>query len=112
MDLVQAWERQTYSLALSDGPEARVSVDGIAMKEVPWIGLHVGSTASIDVTHIPSGKRIGGFASLGSALEFAARIAYLLDWRVIAPDLSAPSVCAIEEARRLVTAPSTPSRTV
>lgn len=111
MDFVGAWERARYRLSMADATARPLEVDGITMVEAPWIGLHIGPAASVDVTHVPSGKRIGGFASLGSALEFAARIAYLLEWKVIEPVISADHARALEEARRDVDASAFAPRT-
>jgi hypothetical protein len=78
---VQYWHRQVYRIVIEDDVGSKaVQVDGIVMADTPDIGLHMGSTHYVDVTHIPTGRRIGSFATLGAGMEFVHRIAYLRDW--------------------------------
>jgi hypothetical protein len=86
--MTQQWTRKAYTIVmdhlatLNNGGESsgQVQVDGIVLNENHELGLHIGITHQVDVTHIPSGKRIGGFDTLGAAMEFAHRIAYLRNW--------------------------------
>lgn len=75
--MVQSWKRHSFAIAMEDG---KVRVDGITIGERQEIGLHFGVTAKIDATHIPSGKKIGSFDTLGAAVEFAHRVVNLRDW--------------------------------
>jgi hypothetical protein len=97
--LAQHWQRQAFAIAMdhddADVPPT-VLVDGIVMSDQPDLGLHVGVTHFIDVTHIPTGKRIGGFVTLGGAMEFTHRIAYLRDWHHKDTPLTAAELTAIE----------------
>jgi hypothetical protein len=87
--MTHQWTRMTYRIAmdhlaqLSNGPEysGLVEVDGIVHNDEHEIGLHIGTTNQVDVTHLPTGKRIGGFDTLGAAMEFVHRVAYLRDWK-------------------------------
>jgi hypothetical protein len=94
----QQWTRKTYLIIMGEmltlgnqrPQDGWVQVDGIVLSDSPELGLHVGVTQQIDVTHIPTGKRIGGFDTLGAAMEFAHRVAYLRDWST---DAVTPEEC-------------------
>jgi hypothetical protein len=75
---IHAWVRKSYEIVV-DQPEGKVLVDGIALGTVP-LGLHFRNTDYIDVTHIPSGKRVWHFTSLGAALDFTQRVAHMVLW--------------------------------
>src|SRR3954471_14123149 len=86
--VVHAWQRRQFEIVV-DNPHGFVSVDGICLASVP-IGLHFRDMYGIDVTHMPSGKRIGKLTSLGGAMEFVHRIAFVCDWHQIEPEV--PSI--------------------
>jgi hypothetical protein len=85
--VVHAWQRRQFEIAV-DNPHGRVSVDGICLASVP-IGLHFRDMYGIDVTHLPSGKRLGKLTSLGAAMEFVHRVAFLCDWYKVEPEVPA-----------------------
>lgn len=95
--MVQSWKRTMFQITMDfpDGSHGKVEVDGITMSEQPDIGLHVGQTHFIDATHIPTGKRIGQFQTLGAAVEFVHRIAHILPWSDPAHEFTAPEIAAI-----------------
>jgi hypothetical protein len=93
--MTQQWTRMAYNIAmdslttLGNGDASGwVRVDGIVLNDNHELGLHIGVTHQVDVTHVPSGKRIGSFDTLGAAMEFAHRIVYLRDWSTdaVTPD--------------------------
>jgi hypothetical protein len=88
------WHRAKYDIvivvATRTAPLARrQEVDGIRLHDVP-IGIHASDRCALDVTHIPSGKRIAAFTSLGVAMEFVERVAYLTNlWHEEHPQIDA-----------------------
>lgn len=103
------WRRCAFRLDM--GKDHPAEVDGIVLDTptvtpCPVIGIHFGTTHSVDVTHVPSGLRIAGFTSLGAAMEFAVRVAYLVDWTVAEPMISDGAATAIENVRRILEATS------
>jgi hypothetical protein len=108
--MTQQWMRMAYEInmvhltTLSGNGETsgKVRVDGIVLNENRELGLHIGLTQQVDVTHIPSGKRIGGFDTLGAAMEFAHRIAYLRDWKD--DQITEPETKAISDLHATLTA--------
>ncbi len=81
------WTRTHYKLTMVR-PSGRVKVDGITLKACPFLGLHLGQTGLIDVTHLPSGRRIADFRTLGAAMEYVTKIAPLTDWSTEIPDIT------------------------
>lgn len=81
------WTRRFYQIKV-DNPNGTVEVDGMVFGSAP-LGLHFRDMYGIDVTHVPSGKRIAKLTSLGAALEFVHRIARLTDWTQMEPTLPA-----------------------
>lgn len=93
---VRAWQRKSFEIVLDDyrGQVLRVGVDGIVMGGVP-LGLHFRDLYGIDVTHIPSGKRLAKLPTLGGAMDFVHQVAALCDWDALEPDIPAETVTAI-----------------
>jgi hypothetical protein len=101
-ELVHEWRRGSYRIRKSDRDLMPAEVDGIVLQADGEIclGMHVGMTHDVDVTHIPSGKRVGHFRTLGAAMEFVHRIAYLTDWTLPDPVLKDHTIVAITEIHR------------
>lgn len=101
-ELVHEWRRATYKIRKSDRDLMPAEVDGIVLNAdgETCLGIHVGVTHTVDVTHLPSGKRVGHFYTLGAAMEFVHRIAYLTDWTFDDPVLKDHTVIAIGEIHR------------
>jgi hypothetical protein len=98
-DLVDlAFKRQQFNILMGE-PEGLVVVDGIVAAE---LGLHIGVTYQVDVTHVPSGKRIGGFDTLGAALEFVERVAYIRDWSTVPLTVTQEEEKAVWDAYKAV----------
>lgn len=77
---VTGWTRARFEIRMQE-PDSWVEVDG--MRWNPHnLGVHVWTTGAADVTHIPSGKRLGSFSSLGAAMDFAQVIDDLYDWNL------------------------------
>lgn len=113
--MTQQWTRRKFNIAmdhlttLGNGEvSGLVEVDGIVLNDNHELGLHVGLTHMVDVTHLPSGKRIGGFDTLGAAMEFAHRIAYLRDWKD--GDVTEPEAKAITDIYTTIAASATRPR--
>jgi len=91
--LIQYWERRAFVLTLDTG---LVTVDGIAIAG-EHIGIHIGVTHWVDVTHIPTGRKLAAFQTLGAAMELAHRIVYLRDWSSATLQLSSEEVKRITD---------------
>jgi len=93
---VRAWQRMGYAIVVDDyrGVVSKIEVDGIVMGGVP-LGLHFRDLYGIDVTHIPSGKRIAKLPTLGGAMEFVHQVALLCDWSTEAPTIPEETLTAI-----------------
>jgi hypothetical protein len=95
-NLVKAWVRRPYQIKMHD-PSGVIEVDGIVCADAPSLGVHLGISHDVDVTHIPTGARIAHFETLGGALEFVARIASLRDWATLRGELPEAEVKAVRE---------------
>lgn len=116
------WRRATFRVAMNDVAvlgngtphDGFVEVDGIVMSPLhdvqgeghaePELGLHVGLTHMVDCTHLASGKRIGSFETLGAAMEFVNRLAYVANWRNPAERITAGEAKALSDLYANVTA--------
>lgn len=75
----RGWEPHRYRIAMQ--PNGWCEVDG--MRWQPHnLGVHIWTNGTVDVTHIPSGKRLASFPSLGAAMGFAESIDDLYDWNL------------------------------
>jgi hypothetical protein len=79
-DFTTQWRRSPYVIAMNDGQMAKV--DGMVLGD-GQIGIHVGVTHFVDVTHTVSGFKLAGFQTLGAAVEYAERIAHFRDWMIM-----------------------------
>jgi hypothetical protein len=78
------WNRRTFrihSANARDGALELVPVDGIVLGKAPWFGIHIRGHEHADVTHVPTGRRIASFSTLGAALEYAETIVPWTNWR-------------------------------
>lgn len=99
--LVHQWRRARFDIMMAD-PVGRVRVDGVVLDELPDLGMHIGVTHFVDVTHVPSGLRIAGFSTLGGAMEFVHRIAYLRAWHEETFILSPEEAKSIQDTAELL----------
>lgn len=79
------WTRQSFLILTRlhrDQSLAHVSVDGMVRG---MVGIHVRETSAIDVTHLPTGRRIATFTNLGACFEFASRASDLMSAREDVP---------------------------
>lgn len=82
----RGWIPARFNITLRD-PDGTCEVDG--MKHVPaLLGIHITVSGTADVTHIPTGKRLGSFGSLGAAVEFVEVVKDLYAWHE--PTLNVP----------------------
>lgn len=74
----RGWMARRFRIALEKG---WCEVDGMCWNPHN-LGIHIWSNNSVavDVTHIPTGKRLASFASLGAAMNFVESIDDLFDW--------------------------------
>lgn len=73
-----AWERSQFLIVMEGGSYVRV--DGMVLSGTPHLGVHIGTTHYVDVTHIPSGRCVARLLTLGAAIEYVHRVAPLRDW--------------------------------
>lgn len=75
------WVRAQFNILTHHITEAEQwhTVDGIKHPTAP-LGIHFNGRQTCDVTHLPSGRRIRGFPSLGAAISFTERVATIADW--------------------------------
>jgi hypothetical protein len=75
------WHRAPYYIATQQSAlgQERCQVDGIQIVG-GHIGIHLRSPDWMDVTHIPSGRRLSYFKSVGAALSFAEQVHTMHDW--------------------------------
>jgi hypothetical protein len=80
------WKRAKFRIRLTN-PEGWAEVDGVTSAACPHLGLHLSQSGLgvIDVTHIPTGRRIADFRTLGAAMEYVTEIIPLATWINIAP---------------------------
>jgi hypothetical protein len=79
-DLVTQWRRAPFVIAMKNG--IMVKVDGMILGD-GHIGVHIGVTHFVDVTHILSGLQLARFKTLGAAVEYAERIGHFRDWTLM-----------------------------
>lgn len=80
------WSRLEYLITMNE-PSGCARVDGICFNGTSSLGLHTDHNGRVVVTHIPSGKQLCAFRTLGAATEFVERIYPLTDWTDVAPVL-------------------------
>lgn len=90
-------QRATFEVALDTGRTAQV--DGLILGD---LGIHIGLTHFADVTHLPTGRRVSGFRTLGGALEFAQRVQCMVAWGRTPFELSPAEHVAITEVARYI----------
>jgi hypothetical protein len=90
-------ERGLFGLRMFN-PDGVVQVDGLVFGTA--IGVHIGVTHHVDVTHLSSGLRIASFDTLGAAVEFAVRALHIVEWGKQPFCITSVEQAAIEEIRQ------------
>lgn len=70
------WTAHNFRVLMAD-PEGFAKVYGMALGS---LGLHLGLTHFVDITHLPSGRKIAGFRTLGGAVAFVEELYYKFPW--------------------------------
>lgn len=81
---LSAWLRTTFVIRTTLGTS--MEVDGIQYIPAP-IGLHL-RDRYVEITHIPSGFRIGTADTLGAAMAIVQGIATMTNWREPSPKIT------------------------
>lgn len=99
-EMPKGWSAARFNILLANTLTFK-EVDGIRLEEA-LLGVHVDDMERAHVTHIPSGKRLHGFKTLGQAVRFAESIKVLYPWREVLLNISPATERLILAAARVV----------
>lgn len=92
---IDRWTPLNFRVLMAD-PEGYAKVQGIALGS---LGLHIGLTHWVDVTHLLSGRKLAGFRTLGGAASFVEELYYSLIFTTEAFQKVEPQLSITEAGR-------------
>lgn len=89
------WTAHKFRVLMAD-PEGFAKVYGLALGS---LALHIGLTHWVDVSHLPSGRKLATFRTLGGAVAFVEDCHYKLPWSVETWQLAEPQLSLSQAAQ-------------